>query len=255
MNVIGIIPARYASTRFPGKPLAMIDGKSMIRRVYEQCIKCTGLSRVVVATDNEAILAHVHDFGGEGIMTSGHHPSGTDRCQEGVEKLYFSQDLSGPEAVINIQGDEPFIEPAQISEVIRAFHDPMVMITTLARKISSSADLSDPNVVKVVFDARHQALYFSRSPIPYLRNIPVGNWLQHGTFFRHVGIYGYRTEVLRKLVKLPPTPLEKAESLEQLRWLEAGVPITVGETAYDSVSIDTPQDLLKITNTKTATQR
>ncbi|HNW76434.1 MAG TPA: 3-deoxy-manno-octulosonate cytidylyltransferase [Bacteroidales bacterium] len=248
MNVLGIIPARYASTRFPGKPLALIDGKSMIRRVYEQCLECRDLSRVVVATDSKAIYTHVAGFGGEVVMTSEKHTSGTERCAEVVSALCKNHKSPKPEAVVNIQGDEPFIDPAQISEVIHAFLDPDVQIATLAKRIVSEEDIRNPNVVKVVFTSGHQALYFSRSPIPFMRNVAENEWGRQGVFFRHVGIYGYRPDVLSMLVSLPTSSLEKAESLEQLRWLEAGFQISVEETEYETIAIDTPADLLKITN-------
>jgi 3-deoxy-manno-octulosonate cytidylyltransferase (CMP-KDO synthetase) len=251
MKILGIIPARYASTRFPGKPLALIDGKSMIRRVYEQCQECRDLSRIIVATDSQAIMTHVAGFGGEVVMTSDKHHSGTERCAEVMEKIRIGRGYVKPDAVINIQGDEPFIEPAQISEVVSAFSDSSVMVATLAKKITSTEDVLDPNVVKVAFSGDHRALYFSRSPIPFFRNYPPTKWLEHGTIYRHVGIYGYRPDVLDQLVKLPVSILEKAESLEQLRWLEAGCAITVKETDFETIAIDTPADLLKITNTKT----
>jgi 3-deoxy-manno-octulosonate cytidylyltransferase (CMP-KDO synthetase) len=255
MKILGIIPARYASTRFPGKPLALIDGKSMIRRVYEQCQECRDLSRIIVATDSKAIMTHVAGFGGEVVMTSDKHQSGTDRCAEVMEKIRTARTYIKPDAVINVQGDEPFIEPAQISEVVRAFKDESVMVATLAKKITTLEDLLDPNVVKVAFARDHRALYFSRSPIPYLRNHPREEWLANGTFFRHVGIYGYRPDVLDQLVKLPASALEESESLEQLRWLDAGCEITVGETDFETFAIDSPADLLKITNTKTLRPR
>ncbi len=248
MNALGIIPARYASTRFPGKPLAEIDGRSMIRRVYEQCLQCPDLSRVIVATDHPEILSHVLEFGGEAKMTSDRHRSGTERCAEVVEILRREGTMVPREAVINIQGDEPFIDPGQISEVAAAFGDPSTLIATLAGKITDPADITDPNVVKVVFTAEGRALYFSRSPVPFMRNVPAEEWIERGTFYRHVGIYGYLPEVLDRLVTLPASPLETAESLEQLRWLEAGFPVTVRETGFESIAVDTPSDLLKITN-------
>jgi 3-deoxy-manno-octulosonate cytidylyltransferase (CMP-KDO synthetase) len=255
MKALGIIPARYASTRFPGKPLAMIDGRSMIRRVYEQCVQCPDLSRVIVATDSREILHHVKNFGGETVLTSANHRSGTERCAEVLEKLGRGKGAVKPEAIINIQGDEPFIDPRQISQVVIAFRDPNTAIATLAKRITSPKEIRDPNVVKVVFSGNGAALYFSRSPIPFLRNHPVKEWLRQGIFYKHVGIYGYRPEVLGKLVTLPVSSLESAESLEQLRWLEAGFSITVRETEYETVAVDTPSDLLKITNIKSRKQR
>ncbi len=255
MRVLAIIPARYASTRFPGKPLAIIDGKSMIRRVYEQCQECRDLSRIIVATDSKAISTHVAGFGGQVIMTSEHHRSGTERCAEVLEKLRRTKDFVPPDVVVNVQGDEPFIEPQQITEVIRIFREPGVMISTLAKKIRSAKDITNPNVVKVVFGSDHRAMYFSRSPIPYVRNHSPEAWPEHADFFKHVGIYGYRPEILENLVTLPVSPMEKAESLEQLRWLDAGFSITVAETEYETIAIDTPADLLKITNTKRGNRR
>ena len=250
MKIIGVIPSRYASTRFPGKPLALIDGKSMIRRVYEQCQECRDINRIIIATDSKAIQTHVAGFGGEVLMTSDQHNSGTERCAEVLRKIRSERTYVEPDAIINIQGDEPFIEPAQISEVIGAFRDPRVMIATLAKKISDVEDLVNPNVVKVVIGTDRHALYFSRSPIPYLRHYPVNEWPGYATFYKHVGIYGYRPEVLEKLVELPVSALESAESLEQLRWLEAGIPVRVEETDYETFAIDTPEDLSKITNRK-----
>jgi 3-deoxy-manno-octulosonate cytidylyltransferase (CMP-KDO synthetase) len=233
MKALGIIPARYASTRFPGKPLAMIDGLSMVRRVYEQCMKCPDLARVIVATDSREIFQHVKEFGGEVMMTSGKHRSGTERCAEVLGMVRRGKGAVKPEAVINIQGDEPYINPRQISQVAGAFRDIHTDIATLAKKITVAKEITDPNVVKVVFAGDGQALYFRK-----------------GSFYKHVGIYGYRPEVLSKLVTLSESPLEIAESLEQLRWLEAGFTIIVRETEYETVAIDTPSDLLKITNIK-----
>jgi len=255
MKALGIIPARYASTRFPGKPLAMIGGLSMIRRVYEQCMKCPDLARVIVATDSREIFRHVKDFGGEVMMTSGKHRSGTERCAEVLAKVRKGRGAVKPDAVINIQGDEPFIDPGQISQVALAFGDRHTDIATLAKRITAAREITDPNVVKVVFAAGGPALYFSRSPVPFLRNHPPADWLKKGVFYKHVGIYGYRPEILGKIVTLPESPLETAESLEQLRWLEAGFRIIIRETEYDTIAIDTPSDLLKITNIKPRKRR
>lgn len=255
MKALGIIPARFASTRFPGKPLADIDGKSMIRRVYEQCVQCTDLSRVIVATDSKEIFSHVRKFGGEVMMTGEQHRSGTERCAEVVEKLRRSGVTLRPDAVINIQGDEPFIDPRQISQVAMTFRESRTAVGTLAKRITTLRELKDPNVVKVVFATDGTALYFSRSPIPFLRGHTQKEWLKHGTFYKHVGIYGYRPEILRELVRLPVSHLETAESLEQLRWMDAGFPITVAETEYETTAVDTPADLLKITNRKAPGRR
>ncbi|MFC2102471.1 3-deoxy-manno-octulosonate cytidylyltransferase [Bacteroidota bacterium] len=246
MKSLGIIPARYDSTRFPGKPLIVIDGKSMIRRVYEQASMCPDLSKVIVATDHPEILKHVRSFGGEAEMTAATHKTGTERCAE-VAELIFGDD-DDVDVVVNIQGDEPFISPNQISELIHLFSDPDIEIGTLARKIQDPGVVDDPNVVKLVFDRHQRVLYFSRSPIPYVRE-RTGVSVQKGIpFFEHVGIYGFRKSVLREVVKLPESDLERAESLEQLRWLQHGFAIHVRETTYESISIDTPDDLLKIAN-------
>ena len=246
MTILGIIPARYASTRFPGKPLVMIDGISMIRRVYMQASGCRRLSKVVVATDSEAISSHVALFGGHAVMTGEHHRSGTERCREVVEKLRLAGETY--DCVINIQGDEPFINPEQISQVADCLSDPAVSLATLIREISATEELTNPNVVKVVVDNKGGALLFSRSAIPYTRSLDQGHWLEATRYFKHIGIYGYRSSVLEEIVDLSPSPLEIAESLEQLRWLEHGYRIQTQITEYESIAIDTPEDLLKITD-------
>lgn len=248
MEILGIIPARYGSTRFPGKPLAMIDGRSMIRRVYEQSLKSDSLTKVIVATDDARIFDHVKSFSGEVIMTSPHHPNGTSRCQEvsGIVKVAYPE--NNFEAVINIQGDEPYIDPLQIDQVASLFADVNADIVTLVRKITDKNQLFDPNVVKVVLDQNNHALYFSRQTIPLLRDENEEEWISKFKFFKHIGIYGYRTKVLGKIVKLEPGLLEKAEKLEQLRWLENGFNISVGVTNLESIAIDTPDDLLKLSN-------
>ncbi|MFH1297178.1 MAG: 3-deoxy-manno-octulosonate cytidylyltransferase [Bacteroidota bacterium] len=249
MKSLGIIPARYDSTRFPGKALFVIDGKSMIRRVYEQASRCRDLTKVIVATDHEGILKHVRDFGGEAVMTASRHKTGTDRCAEalGLVRAGEKEDF---EVVVNIQGDEPYIFPEQISEVVHCFSNPSTVIATLARKIVNPEDITDPNVVKLVFDDHHRVLYFSRSSIPFLRNRSDGEKDQKIQFFEHVGIYGFRNDLLKQVVQLPESSLERAESLEQLRWLQHGFQIFVHETEYESISIDTPSDLLKISKRK-----
>lgn len=245
MKIIGIIPARYTSSRFPGKPLADIFGKSMIQRVYEQASKSPKLSSVMVATDDQRIFDHVTGFGGEVVMTSSLHQSGTSRCQEVVVKL---NDTS-TEVVINIQGDEPFIDPRQIDQLAEMFSDKNIGIATLIKKIQTSDELFNPNVVKAVKGADGRAIYFSRSPIPYIRGADQTEWLEKGIFFKHIGIYAYRAEVLHKIVKLAPSPLEIAESLEQLRWIENGLTIYTSETDFEGFAVDTPEDLAKIINT------
>jgi 3-deoxy-manno-octulosonate cytidylyltransferase (CMP-KDO synthetase) len=246
MRIIGIIPARYASSRFPGKPLVMIDGKSMIRRVYEQAIQSREISELYVATDHQAIEKHVADFGGKVIMTSPQHQNGTERCNEVLEKL------SGMNAeidiIINIQGDEPFIDPGQISLLAGIFNDPQVQIATLIKKISSPDELDNPDVVKVIADKYDKAICFSRFALPYFRGVEKGKWLEERSYFKHIGIYGYRAKTLSAITRLPVSSLEVAECLEQLRWIDHGYSIHVCETPFDSIAIDSPADLLKITN-------
>lgn len=243
MRVLGIIPARFASSRFPGKPLALIHGKTMIQRVYEQALKSTSLNRVIVATDDERILNHVLQFGGEAMMTSENHQSGTDRCHEVLNALKEEYDV-----IVNIQGDEPYIDPAQIEMVVRAFENPQTEISSLAKKITQSEELFSPNAVKVVVGDFHQALYFSRWPIPFLRGVEEQNYLLKGSFYKHIGLYAYRDQVLNSICSLPQATLEKAESLEQLRWLSAGFKIIMSYTQLETPAIDTPDDLLKLTN-------
>lgn len=241
MEFVAIIPARYASTRFPGKPLAMLGGNPVIRRVYEQV---TGvLPDAVVATDDERILRAVEEFGGRAVMTSAEHRSGTDRCWEAYGKLGREYD-----AVINVQGDEPFIRASQLEAVKRCFDDPATDIATLVKPFAEAdglAALENPNSPKVVLDAQSRAIYFSRSVIPYLRGVERSQWLAHHTFYKHLGLYAFRTEVLCAVTALPQSTLEKAESLEQLRWLENGYRIGVGITDVETIGIDTPQDLAR----------
>lgn len=239
-KIIGIIPARYASTRFPGKPLVDIAGKSMIQRVYEQASKAKSLSKVVVATDDVRIADEVKRFGGEFIFTSTNHQSGTDRCAEVIETL------PGYDIVINIQGDEPFIEPAQIELLTSCFTEEKVQLATLIKSIQSQESVYNPNSPKVVIDVNGRAMYFSRSPIPFIRNGEPGVWAEKHQFYKHIGIYGYRTESLKAITKLPPSSLEIAESLEQLRWIENGFYIQTKVTDLETVAIDTPEDLLKL---------
>ena len=243
LNVAGIIPARYGSTRFPGKPLALIHGKTMIRRVYEQVSKAEMISQVVVATDDRRIVEEVESFGGNVVMTTADHPSGTDRCAEALQKL--NADF---QVVINIQGDEPFIDPGQINLLAAMFQNPELEIASLATPIKSDEELNSPNVVKVVVGKSGKALYFSRSPIPFLRDNISGDSTANHTFLKHVGIYAYRSEVLKQIVKLERSSLEKAESLEQLRWLENGFSIHIKTTELESLAVDTLEDLSKIIN-------
>ncbi len=240
MKILGIIPARYASTRFPGKPLVDIAGKSMIQRVYEQSAKCPHLADVLVATDDERIFNHVTDFGGKAVMTSPDHASGTDRCAE-VALQYPNH-----EVVINIQGDEPYIDPEQISKLAFCFSDANTQIATLVKKISGTDELFNANSPKVILNKFSEAIYFSRSPLPHIRGQEQANWLGHFTYFKHIGIYGYSNDVLQQITKLPVSSLEKAESLEQLRWIENGYKIKVAETELETFAIDTPEDLEKL---------
>ena len=248
MNIIGVIPSRFASSRFPGKPLAMINGKSMIRRVWEQALKSEKLNKVFVATDDTRIYDHVKGFGGSVLMTSGNHPNGTARCAEVLDILSLRDPQDGVDALINIQGDEPYINPLQIDQLAGLFTNADIEIATLVRKIADNSDLSNPNAVKVVWDNSGKALYFSRQAIPYIREVPEKDWLAKHGFFKHIGIYGYRPDILSAIVRMKPGELEKAEELEQLRWLEHGIQITVAMTEFESPSVDTPEDLSKLTN-------
>ncbi len=241
MKVLGIIPSRYGSTRFPGKPLVEINGKSMIQRVYEQAKKAISLAEVVVATDDERIFIHIESFGGKVMMTSTSHESGTERCAEVINKLNEKYDV-----LINIQGDEPFIDPEQINLLCACFDDPKTDIATLVKKIDSNEELFNPNRPKVAIDKNDFALMFSRKAIPEMPGIEKEDWLKAHTFYKHIGIYGYRTKVLEKISQLPPSPLEQQEKLEQLRWLENAYAIKIARTNHESVAIDTPEDLEKI---------
>lgn len=241
MKILGIIPARYGSTRFPGKPLIDINGKSMIQRVYEQAKSCTNLNEVVVATDDQRIFDHIKSFNGNVEMTSDKHESGTDRCAEVVEKVSQTYDV-----VINIQGDEPYIDPTQITQLCECFKDEKTDIATLIKKIETTEDLFNENKVKVVKSSADFAIYFSRNPIPFVKGEAKENWLEKQTYYKHIGIYGYRFEVLQKVTKMPLSILEKAEGLEQLRWLENGLFIKVAETQLEAIAIDSPEDLKKI---------
>ncbi|MCX6278751.1 MAG: 3-deoxy-manno-octulosonate cytidylyltransferase [Bacteroidetes bacterium] len=244
MKILGIIPARYDSSRFPGKPLVLINGKTMISRVYEQAMKCSELTKVVVATDNETIWNHVQSFGGKAMITSIQHRSGTERCQEVVDNLASAEEPF--DFVINIQGDEPYIAPKQISQLAHCIINSRFSLATLIKKITSSEDLDNPNVVKVVTGTSGQALYFSRSAIPFSRGCVKNNWLNCADYYKHIGIYGYQPAALKQIVAFPVSKLELAESLEQLRWLSNGLMIQTRETEYESISIDTPADVLKI---------
>ena len=238
MKFIAVIPARYASTRFPGKPLAVLGGKTVIQRVYEQAGSV--LPEAYVATDDERIFQAVEAFGGRAVMTRTDHKSGTDRIEEAVEKIATDADV-----IINIQGDEPFIQPSQIETLMQLFDDPATQIGTLGKRFETIDAVRNPNSPKIVTDRRGFALYFSRSVIPYIRGIEADEWLIHYPFLKHLGIYAYRREVLAEVTRLPQSALEKAESLEQLRWLENGYRIRVGLTDVETVGIDTPEDLAR----------
>ncbi|MBR4758241.1 MAG: 3-deoxy-manno-octulosonate cytidylyltransferase [Bacteroidaceae bacterium] len=239
MKFLAIIPARYASTRFPAKPLAMLGGEPVIQRVYEQVSQV--LDDVFVATDDERILKAVKDFGGRGVMTREDHKSGTDRCYEAYLKIG-----NGADVVINVQGDEPFIQPSQIRSLMACFDEPSTQIATLVKPFAEAdglQTLQNPNSPKVVISDDNRALYFSRSVIPYLRGVPVEDWLSKHVFYKHIGLYAYRAETLAEITQLPQSTLEKAESLEQLRWLDNGYVIKVGFTDVETIGIDTPDDL------------
>lgn len=236
MKFIAIIPARYASTRFPGKPLALLGGKTVIQRVYEQAISVLG--EAYVATDDERIFKTVADFGGRAVMTRSDHQSGTDRIEEAATKIGTTADV-----IINIQGDEPFIQPSQIETLCRLFDNPETQIGTLGKRFESIEAAENPNSPKIVTDVQGFALYFSRSVIPFVRGKERTEWLAQFPFLKHLGIYAYRREVLAEITQLPQSTLEKAESLEQLRWLQNGYRIRVGETDVETVGIDTPDDL------------
>ncbi|QHV99596.1 3-deoxy-manno-octulosonate cytidylyltransferase [Spirosoma endbachense] len=244
--IIGIIPARYGSTRFPGKPLADIGGKSMIQRVLEQAWQAQSLDKVVVATDDERIAEAVLRLGGEAIMTRTDHPSGTDRCWEAYSRLIAEKEVkaSVSDYIINIQGDEPFIDPEQINE-LAAILDGTVELATQMSSVDSAELLHNPKEAKIIINARNEALYFSRAAIPYLWGLDPAVWHQHHAYHRHVGLYAYRADVLEKITELPPSPLEQAESLEQLRWLEAGYRIKLVETQFQTPSVDDPADIEK----------
>ncbi len=242
-EILGIIPARYASTRFPGKPLADIGGKPMIQRVYEQALKV--IDTVVVATDDDRIMKAVANFGGKAIFTAENHQSGTDRCTEALNKT--EQELGRSfSVVINIQGDEPFIQPEQLEKLTSCFYNADTEIATLVKALKSAEELFDPNKPKVVLNNQSQALYFSRSPIPYFRSIAREEWHLNHQYYIHIGLYAYRTDILREITTLKPSSLELAESLEQLRWIQNGYLVTTRKTEFESWSVDSPEDIEKL---------
>lgn len=238
----GIIPARYASSRFPGKPLALIGNKPMIQRVYEQA--CKSLDLVYVATDDERIFSCVTGFGGRAVMTSPDHLSGTDRCAEAIAKI-SSETVRQIDIVVNIQGDEPFIRPEQIDLLMACFKSDAVGLATLIRKAETDEDIFNPNQPKVIVNALGDAIYFSRSVIPFIRDADQNDWTRIHTFYKHIGLYAYRTETLKRITRLPRSPLEIAESLEQNRWIENGFRIRTAVTKWESIGIDTQEDLAK----------
>ncbi len=240
MKILGIIPARFQSTRFPGKVLVDIKGMSMVQRVYEQANKSALLTKVIIATESKKVKKHVESFGGEAVLTSTNHASGTDRCYEAFTLQEETYDY-----VINIQGDEPFIAPNQIDELAKLLDD-RVELATLIKKITTSSELFNYGEVKTVFNKEMEALYFSRQPIPYCRSKGEMEWLSHHDYYKHIGIYAYRADVLEKISKLPVSALEKAESLEQLRWIENGLKIKLAYTKHESICIDTKEDLEKV---------
>ena len=243
MNFIAIIPARYASTRFPGKPLAMLGEKSVIQRVYEQVTKQLP---ACVATDDERIFEHVKSFGGHAVMTRSDHKSGTDRIEEAVEKLQLAKEFEIDDnntVIVNVQGDEPFIQPEQIQALCECFNDPTTDIATLGIKFKTLEAIKNPNSPKIILDNMGFAMYFSRSVIPYVRGKEEAEWPQAFDFLKHIGMYAYKRSILKEVTSLPQSSLEIAESLEQLRWLQNGYKIKVGETTQETIGIDTPEDL------------
>jgi 3-deoxy-manno-octulosonate cytidylyltransferase (CMP-KDO synthetase) len=240
MNFVGIIPARYGSQRFPGKPLAKIKGKTMIEHVYFQALKA--LEHVYVATDDERIEQEVKRFGGNSIMTKASHKTGTDRLAEAIN-IIKERNNENYNVVINIQGDEPFIQPEQIKELCSCFNEQSTEIATLAKYITLNEEIFNPNLPKLITNHKDKAIYFSRSPIPYVRGEEECRWAEKHTFKKHLGMYGYRTDILKKITDLPPSSLEQAESLEQNRWLEYGYTIKIQMTSYNNYPVDTPGDL------------
>ena len=239
-KVVAVIPARYASTRYPGKPLVDLGGKPMIQRTYEQVTSVQGWDQVIIATDDARIFDAASSFGAEVMMTSTTHLSGTDRCAEVLANLG-----KGIDYVVNIQGDEPFIEPQQLIEITQAMVS-NAPILTLVKQITTIDTLFNPNCPKVVLDNKNQALYFSRHAIPYMRGLPQEDWLAHHRYFKHIGLYAYRSDILKSISQLPISNLENSEALEQLRWLQNGFPIQTVETQFETIGIDSPEDLEKI---------
>ena len=243
MKVLAVIPARYASTRFPGKPLALLGGKPIIQWVWEKVSEMKGITDGVVATDDMRIVQAVKQFGGQVLMTSDQHRSGTDRCGE----VLTTMESQGQryDIVINVQGDEPFVQEEQLQCLIDCFSDPATQIATLRKRITNQEELLSPNNVKVIGTENGRAIYFSRQPLPYLRGVEIEKWIERQDYYKHIGIYAFRSETLHSIVKLQQSPLEKSESLEQLRWLENGYAIRLRDTQIENIGIDTPEDLNK----------
>ena len=240
-RILALIPARYGSSRFPGKPLALVHGKPMIQRVYEQTVKA--FPNACVATDDERIYNAVKDFGGKAVMTSESHNSGTDRCFEAL-KNYCAESGESFDVVINVQGDEPYIQPQQLEQLGSCFNDSSVELATLVKRICSKEELLNNNSPKVILDKNSDAIYFSRTPIPFSRDVEVTDeYVKETTFYRHIGLYGYRVGTLAKICAMPQGFLEKTEKLEQLRWIENGLKIRVAETHFETHAVDTPEDL------------
>lgn len=243
MKILGIIPARFNSSRFPGKPLANIHGKSMIRRVYEQAICATSLHKVIVATDDKRIFDEIESFNGSVILTENTHQSGTDRCAE-VARQFPEYD-----AIVNIQGDEPFIQPEQIDLLVSCFQQPDAEIATLIKRITTQEEMFNTNIPKVVINKQGKAIYFSRSTIPFIRGENEQNWAEQKLHFKHIGMYGYKADVLYQISQLPTSPLETNEQLEQLRWIENGYQIQTAVTDLETIAVDTPNDLIRVIQT------
>ncbi len=243
MKILGLIPARFASTRFPGKPLAEISGKPMIQWVFERTSQV--FDHVYVATDDERIKHAVESFGGRVVITSTTHQSGTDRCAEALDNVEKTTN-SKFDIVVNIQGDEPFIQPEQLKKVAGCFSDPSTQIATLVKQFSTNDDIFNPNTPKVILNKNDEAIYFSRSVIPFIRSKDKSEWQGNHPFYKHIGLYAYRCDILREITKLVQSPLELAESLEQLRWIENGYRIRVEKTEMETLAVDTPEDLEKV---------
>ena len=243
MNILGIIPARYASTRLEGKPLADIHGKPMIQHVYERASQA--IKKLIVATDDQRIADAVHEFGGQAVMTSANHTTGTNRCLEAYQAYAFEHDEK-IDVVLNIQGDEPMLDPRSIKKLSACFEDEDVQLATLVTAVSDPRDLQDTSVAFVVLSESNNALYFSRSPIPHVRSVELSQWLKHHNFYKHIGMYAYRPKALQSFASMPVSLLERAEMLEQNRWLEAGNQIRVEFTEHQGVSVDTVSDLNRV---------